>query len=127
MFSTCISLKTIGKIINMLPTNISFMFYDCRKLRYLPEIVNYNFSMIHDYSYASASNMFYGCCSLRNIPENFLNQIYGTWTSIYSTFLYNAFQNCHNLDELKGLNPQTGTINSNMFSTTFVQCNRLKI
>lgn len=126
MFSGCISLKTIGKIINMLPTNISNMFYDCRKLRFLPEIVNYNFNMIHNYSFASASNMFYGCCSLRNIPENFLNQIYGTWTSIYSTFFYDAFQNCYNLDELKGLNPQTGKITSNMFSGTFVQCNRLK-
>lgn len=126
IFYGCINLQAIGKIINMRPSGMSYMFYDCRKLRFLPEIVNSSFSMIHVYSFASASSMFYCCFSLRTIPEDLLNQIYGTWTSIYSTFLYNAFQYCYNLDELKGLNPQTGKITSNMLSTTFAQCNRLK-
>lgn len=126
MFYSCNNLQAIGKIINMLPSDLSWMFYDCRKLRFLPEIVNSSFSMIHDYPLASSSSMFYCCFSLRTIPEDLLNQIYGTWTSIYSTFLYNAFHYCCNLDELKGLNPQTGEITSNMLSTTFAQCNRLK-
>ena len=125
MFYSCINLQAIGKIINLRPSSMSYMFYDCRKLRFLPEIVNYNFSVIHDF-YSSASSMFNCCHSLRTIPEDLLNQIYGTWTSIYGAFLYTAFQNCYNLDELKGLNPQTGTITSNMFNYTFYQCNRLK-
>ena len=125
MFYSCINLQSIGKIINLRPSTMSYMFYDCRKLRFLPEIVNYDFNIIH-ISYSSASSMFNCCYSLRTIPEDLLNQIYGTWTSIYSAFLYTAFQNCYNLDELKGLNPQTGTINSNMFNYTFNQCNRLK-
>lgn len=125
MFYGCINLQAIGKIINFRPSGMSYMFYDCRKLRFLPEIVNFSFNALHT-SYSSASSMFYCCFSLRTIPEDLLNQIYGTWTTIYSSFLYNAFQNCYNLDELKGLNPQTGTITSNMLSTTFAQCNRLK-
>lgn len=125
MFYSCINLQAIGKIINLRPSGMSYMFYDCRKLRYLPEIVNSSFNALHT-SYSSASSMFYCCYSLRTIPEDLLNQIYGTWTSIYGAFLYNAFQACYNLDELKGLNPQTGTITSNMLSTTFSQCNRLK-
>ena len=125
MFYSCNDLQAIGKIINLRPSGMSHMFYGCRELRYLPEIVNSSFNFIHT-SKSSASNMFYDCYSLRNIPENFLNQIYGTWTSIYGAFWYDAFQNCYNLDELKGLNPQTGKITSNMLSTTFVQCNRLK-
>ena len=125
MFCSCINLQAIGKIINLRPSSMSYMFYDCRKLRFLPEIVNYDFNIIHT-SYSSVSSMFNCCYSLRTIPEDLLNQIYGPWTSIYSAFLYTAFQNCYNLDELKGLNPQTGTINSNMFNYTFNQCNRLK-
>ena len=125
MFYGCINLQNIGKIINLRPSSMSYMFYDCRKLRFLPEIVNSDFNLIHT-SYSSASSMFNCCFSLRTIPEDLLNQIYGTWTSIYSAFLYTAFQNCYNLDELKGLNPQTGTITSNMFNYTFYQCNRLK-
>lgn len=125
MFYSCNNLQAIGKIINLRPSGMEYMFYDCKKLRFLPEIVNYDFGMIHT-SYSSVSSMFYCCYSLRTIPEDLLNQIYGTWTSIYGAFLYTAFKSCYNLDEVRGLNPRTGTITSNMLSSTFVQCNRLK-
>ena len=126
MFDGSENLKTIGKIINMYPANISSMFSECKRLRYLPEFINPNFSRINTYLYASAGSMFQNCYSLRTIPEDFLNQIYGVWNSVYSTLFYNGFSNCYTLDEVRGLNPQTGIMKSNMFNSTFDQCFRLK-
>ena len=37
-----------------------------------------------------------------------------------------GFYNCYTLDEIKGLNPQTGTMTSNMFQYTFRGCYRVK-
>ena len=126
MFIGSENLKTIGKLINIYPSNISSMFSECKRLRYLPEFINPNFSRINTYLYASSGYMFQNCYSLRTIPEDFLNQIYGVWTSNYSTLFYNGFNNCYTLDEIRGLNPQTGIMTSNAFSSTFYQCFRLK-
>ena len=126
MFDGSENLKTIGKFINMYPSDISSMFSGCKRLRYLPEFINPNFSRINTYLYAGAGSMFQNCYSLRTIPEDFLNQIYGVWNSVYSTLFYNGFYNCYTLDEVRGLNPQTGIMKSNMFNSTFDQCFRLK-
>lgn len=126
MFSGAENLKTIGKLINMYPSSLSSMFSECKRLRYLPEFINSNFSRINTYLYASISNMFENCFSLRTIPEDFLNQMYGVWDSGYSTLFYSGFRNCYTLDEIIGLNPQTGIMKSNAFSYTFYQCFRLK-
>ena len=126
MFSDSENLKTIGKLINMYPSSLSSMFSGCKRLRYLPEFINPNFSRINTYVYSSISNMFQNCLSLRTIPEDFLNQMYGVWTSSYNTLFYSGFRNCYTLDEIRGLNPQTGIMTSNAFSNTFYQCFRLK-
>lgn len=126
MFYGSENLKTIGKLINMYPSNIVSMFSECKRLRYLPEFINPNFSRINTYIYSTTGNMFENCFSLRNIPEDFLNQIYGIWTSGYSTPFYSGFRNCYTLDEIRGLNPQTGIMTSNAFSYSFYQCFRLK-
>ena len=126
MFQNCRKLKTIGKLIYIYPGSISKMFYECYNLRYLPEFVSPNFSRINTYAYANASSMLYGCYSLRTISEDLLNQIYGIWTSYSYTFFYNVFNSCYTLDEVRGLNPQTATMTSNMFATTFYYCSRLK-
>lgn len=126
MFLNCYKLKTIGKLIYMYPSSINQMFYDCYNLRYLPEFVSPNFSRINTYAYANASSMLHGCYSLRTISEDLLNQIYGTWTSYSYAFFSNLFNSCYTLDEVRGLNPQTGKITGDMFSTTFYYCSRLK-
>lgn len=127
MFYGCSNLKTIGKIINLYPSDISYFFNGCIRLRELPEFVNLNMDKLHTYSYGSVAAMFSGCGSLRVIPENFLKELYvGTGTSAYYCIFYNGFQNCYVLDEIRGLNPQTGTMTSNMFSNTFQSCHRVK-
>ena len=45
----------------------------------------------------------------------------------FASVFHRATDNyCYALDEVRGLNPQTGTITSNLFSQTFLFCNRLK-
>lgn len=126
MFYCCYQLIKIGTIKNMYPSDISSMFSSCQRLRELPEFENLNLDRIHTYGYSACDGMFNGCYSLRSIPEDFLKQFYGIWTSYYNTIFYYAFMNCYVLDEVRGLNPQTGAITSNMFSNTFNSCYRLK-
>ena len=129
MFSSCGKLKTIGKLINWYPSAIQSAFFGCSNLRYLPEFINPNFSRIRTYQYANCSSMFGNCNSLRYIPEELLKQIYGI-QNYSSCFFNSAFTNCFVLDEIRGLNPQTGILTVNAFGSssgaTFFYCNRLK-
>ena len=127
LFYGCINLKTIEKIVNMYPGNMSYMFYSCYKLRYLPQFENINLTHFQTYAYSNGSSMFRDCHSLRSIPEDLLKQLYQSkLTSVYNSIFYNNFAYCYALDEIKGLNPQTGTITSNLFNGTFGNCFRLK-
>ena len=127
LFYGCINLKTIEKIVNMYPGNMSYMFYNCYKLRYLPQFENINLTYFQTYAYSNGSSIVRDCHSLRSIPEDLLKQLYQSkLTSVYNSIFYNNFAYCYALDEIKGLNPQTGTITSNLFNGTFGNCFRLK-
>lgn len=127
LFYGCINLKTIGKIVNMYPGNMSYMFYSCYKLRYLPQFENINLTYFQTYAYSNGSSMVRDCHSLRSIPEDLLKQLYQSkLTSVYNSIFYSNFAYCYALDEIKGLNPQTGTITYNLFNGTFGNCFRLK-
>ena len=120
-------LKEIGTLSNLYPDGLAAMFSGCYNLRYLPEFENLNLDRVHSYQYSSLSSMFYNCYSLRSIPEELLKQLYNPLVTGYSTaFLYNSISYCFALDEVRGLNPQTGKISTNMFSSTFNFCYRLK-
>ena len=54
-----IKLKGIDNI-----TNMSFMFYECPSLLYLPDISKWNTSNVIDMSF-----MFFGCSSLSSLPD----------------------------------------------------------
>ena len=114
----------------MYPASAQNMFMDCQRLRQLPEFINLNLNRTRTYEYSNCSNIFSGCCSLRNVPEEFLKQFYGIWTSQYYSHIHSCFNECYVLDEIMGLNPQTGTIIANMFGNynngTFANCHRLK-
>ena len=125
MFNGCNKVTKIGKIINAYPSNMLYFFGSCNMLRELPEFENFNPSRIQTYAYANISQMFSGCFSLRRIPEDFLKQLWGIQTSS-SVVLSYAFNNCYVLDEVKGLNPKTGTITSNFLGNTFYGCYRVK-
>ena len=127
MFNGCYALEEIGDINNAYPNAMDSMFGNCQRLRYLPTFNNLNLNRIYSYNYGSSAGMFQGCYSLRTIPEEFLKQLYtplatGGYYCVFST----GFQNCYALDEIRGLNPTTGTIPSNMFSSTFKGCCRVK-
>ena len=128
MFSNCRKLKAInGKIKNLKVSTMNNMFNNCQNLRYLPEFIDIDFTNIINTSYENCTNAFYDCRSLRSISENFLKQIYQPkCTGYYYAFLLNTFYECYSLDEVKGLNPQTGKMTSNMFNRTFEYCTRVK-
>ena len=126
MFASCTNITNIGKIINARPNNMSEMFSYCNKLRYLPEFVNLNLSSMHGWINADFHDMFYYCYSLREISEGFLKELHGGMTRVYDTLFNGGFSHCYVLDEIRGLNPQTGTITSNAFYGTFDYCSRVK-
>lgn len=126
MFQNCAKLKKIGKIKNAYPDNMTYFLGNCSFLRELPEFVDWNFNRIHTYAYSGISRVFNNCNSLRRIPEDFLKQLYGIMTTNSNTVFYSGFNRCSVLDEIRGLNPQTGNLTSNAFSGTFEGCGRLK-
>lgn len=126
MFQNSDKLKSIGKISNFYPENLSNMFSKCYNLRYLPEMENWNLSRIQTYNYGAADHMFADCRSLRSIPETLMESLYGIWTSSYTNIFYCCFQNCFCLDEIRGLVGCTTSATSHMFYATFDYCYRLK-
>ncbi len=127
MFKTCHKLQEIGTLKNLYPGDMSGMFDTCSSLKYLPNFENVNWNQLHTYPYAQIGGMFNCCHSLRSIPENFLKELYGCMVSAYNAVFYSAFQNCYVLDEVVGLNPQTGNFTNNGFANaTFTHTYRLK-
>lgn len=124
MFHQCNNLTNIGKIVNARPNQMNYMFANCNKLRYLPEFVNPNFDKIHEGG--NLAGMFEYCYSLRQIPEDFLKELWGLITNKSNSVFRSNFYGCYALDEIRGLNPQTGNITSNMFYDTFGSGYRLK-
>lgn len=130
LFSGCENLKEIGYLENMKPSNVKGLCQWCYNLKYFPEVINFDGSVMRSRDLYEAetgvNNMFYKCFSLRSVPEEFLKGIGSAGTDYYYTHLYNIFQECYALDEIKGLSPVTGTVKSNMFKYSFQYCCRLK-
>lgn len=119
-------------ISNLKVYNTSNMFYNCERLRTIPE----NYADTWDWSFleglpgAYSGNMkmmFAYCYSLRSIPMNIIKSGNPYLVNSYAYF-YNAFISCYVLDELNNLpmpyNKATWT--SNAFVDTFSRCKRLK-
>ena len=129
LFYYCENLKEVGYLENMKPNSVKYLLSNCHRLRYFPEMINFDGSVLHktDLNSPEVSGMFYQCYSLRSIPEDFLKEVYsGTTTKYTNTHLYNAFTNCYALDEIRGLSPITGTVTQDMFNYSFTNCSRLK-
>lgn len=122
------NLTEIGKISNLYPDSLNNFVGDCRRLRYLPEMENWNLSRTQSYSYSNLSGMFQNCYSLRSIPENFLKKLYGIQSSQYSLVSYNGFSTCVALEEIRGLRLTNygASVTGNAFMYTFDNCWRLK-
>lgn len=122
MFQGCNKLEYIAPINNAYFSTCGKLFNGCYKLRNLP--VMEGFKVRGD---STCNGVFYNCYSLRNIPTSILKEIRNEKaTSSYSSQFDNMITNCYALDEIKGINPTTGTFTSNVFSNTFNYCYHLK-
>lgn len=128
LFQSCQHIKTLPYIYNAYPKSINALFYECLRLRNIPEdyVDTWNFSRLHSYNYASSNTLFASCRSLRKVPDSLLQNMWTPSTSSYSCWLYCAFEGCNSLDEIVGLPVPDITYTNNMFISTFYGCFRLK-
>ena len=129
MFDGCHSLTELPKIIGA-PSSMRSLFMNCKKLEYIPEefYKDINWRYFDNSSVSGTkNNIFFSCYSLRSVPSELLKHNVIN-TSLYSSYLQNGFSYCHALDELRGLPLsfiEKGWT-SNGFSSTFIECHRLK-
>ena len=115
--------KTIGAIKNFYPSNCVSLFNNCYYLKYIPEFENLNLNSIQTNKYGSVSSWFQNCYSLRSVSEDFIKQFSQPLCTYNSySFLSRCCFSCYSLDEIKGLNPQTGIITSNIFGSSIYDC-----
>lgn len=130
MFQNCSQLMELPKINNCTVETMSNMFFGCYNLRHLPQDIEdwFDWSQMDTAtsSYAGdRSATFKNCYSLRSIPVGFLSHANPLITYYYA-YWSSGFQDCHSLDELELPIPYTATWTSNSFSSSFVNCFRLK-
>lgn len=134
IFRNSTNLKVLPKII-VKPTETEYMFYNCIKLREIPEdfFDNFDWSYISGLttSYSGSMDaMFSSCYSLRHVPIHKIKS--NPVISNTSSYFYNGFSNCYCLDEIKDLPlPFTNAWTSNAFgsgpySGCFLRLSRLK-
>lgn len=115
--------KTIGAIKNFCPSSCINLFNSCYYLKYAPEFENLNLNGIQTNKYGNVASWFQYCYSLRSISEDFIKQFSQPLCTYNSySFLSRCFLSCYSLDEIKGLNPQTGIITSNIFGSSAYDC-----
>ena len=123
LFADAHSLKDIGgKIVNMQPTSMIKMFYQCFELRYLPEFENLDLSFLRMHPrHKGFKNMFNDCLALRHISPSFLKELYTIDVSdesilVSTDYVFSTFYDLFGLDELVGVNPMNCSSENNLFS-----------
>ncbi|MBR2493499.1 MAG: hypothetical protein IKB64_08615 [Paludibacteraceae bacterium] len=132
IFADATNLKSIPKINGCSAGDMGNMFSGCNMLREIPEDIadwfdwTYIDTLTSSYS-GSRGTMFSNCYSLRSFPMEFLTHGNPVAYSSYSIY-YMTFFNCRALDEIVGLPfPHLdATFTSNVWHSTFNNCNRLK-
>lgn len=128
VFRFCGKLKQLPYLYNLYPSATNGMFSGCYRLREIPEDYcdTWNWSRMQSYNYATSGDMFSSCYSLRKIPTSLLNNLWNVYTSSFNSAYKSTFSKCCSLDEINGLGISTITLTSNVFTTTFDNCYRLK-
>lgn len=131
LFYYCNSLEQLPYLYNAYPSNITFIFGTCQKLRSIPEdyFDTWNFDRINTDTYAGSGHVFADCRSIRQIPIKILSYLGNSTVSKASyNCLYNAlFNNCYALDEIIGMPVDVNTeLTSNIFGSTIASCYRIK-
>ena len=129
IFSGCYQLEILPYLINLKPDSFNSFFANCYRLKTIPEdyMDDWNFDRIYTYNYCNCSFMFSNCRALRNVSPKILSKIHNekATSPSYKPY-YCMFTGCLSLDEIVGLAVDGGTLTSNVFSSTFQNCNRLK-
>ena len=127
MFRDCQNLTEIQNISGQ-PSNMSYFFYNCYRLRNLPENFgeNINWNTIHTNANSTLACVFTNCYSLRNIPASFLNEFYNKNMGSNTWMYGQTFSNCYSLDEITGFPNIPVTSTYSLMSDTFKSCSRLK-
>ena len=131
MFSNT-GLKTLPKVIGAYPSNAAGLFYNSRYLREIPmdffDTWNFNYWITSTGGYnGNISGPVRYCWSLRSLPMTFFKN-HNPYSYINYCYFNSGFESCIALDELVNL-PITyiaATWTSNVFSSTFYECHRLK-
>lgn len=126
LFGYSHNIEQIGKLSNLFPSYMNSVFHSTHKLRYLPEFEGLNLSYIQTNASSRCQSLFANDYSLREIPEDFLKQLYVSHSNVNYVQFREMFMYNYALDEIVGLNPQTGTLTSNAFVNTFDLDSRVK-
>ena len=133
MFADCHKLTNVPKVNNAKPSGAQKMFQTCYLIQEVPD----DFCDTWDWSYIetatststrTGNNMFGYCYSLRSFPMEILSHDNQNLTSYSSTIYYGLFTYDYALDEVINLpvHYRDKGITSNMFSSAFDYCSRLK-
>lgn len=127
MFNQCNKLLEMPQINYLKLAAGTSMFNYCQKVRYFPEGFgeNWDYSYIHSNT-GSLTYLFSSCYSLRKIPTIFNKKLFSASTASYSSCFQYRFNYCLVLDEIVDLCVPQFTYTSNMFSSAFNYCFRLK-
>ena len=87
---------------------------------------DWNWNRVHTFSYATLNSLFANCYSLRKIPVDVLNNMWGIQTSSSYVPMYNAFNKCYVLDEIRDFPIHQAALTSNCFDGLVQGCSRLK-
>jgi hypothetical protein len=133
MFSSCMSLETLPRMINVKPSGLKSLFEGCRSLREIPDdyFDDWDWSYLTGLKSTYSGTMTYvfsNCKSLRKLPplRVFSN---GNPNIVNSNaFYYGLFNQCNALDEVVDLPfpHYDSTWTGNAFYNTFHACCRLK-
>lgn len=128
MFKNCYKLKKVPYIYNFFPEDIKELFYGCQNLQTMPEDYTdtWIWDRLHTYKYSYGGSVFYNCYSLRRVPTTTLHNLWNVYNSSYSNMYYQLFDYCYSLDEVKELGVSPASLTSNVFTSTFFWCSRLK-
>lgn len=125
-FQQCYDLEELPDITGKL-SNCYMFLSQCRSIREIPESwANIGWSYTNkqtSMSYCRLSSFFDRCFSLRKIPESVVKQMYNKCAS---NGCDGMFYYCTCLDEIVGLRGPDTSTGSNVFSSMFTNCFRLK-
>ena len=118
MFTTCQFLSTIKCSSKWRADNIkddiSYIFFECSKLKYIPDISNWNTKNIYNMSY-----LFKGCSELKSLPD------ISKWDTSNVVNMSNMFLGCKSLIYLPDIS-KWDISNVNDLSGIFSECKELE-